>query len=272
MDFPLQREWELAVDAARAAGDIVRYYYRRKVTVRYKGAGKHNPVSEADLEANRVIESHLRAAFPEDGWLSEETRDSPERLTKHRVWIIDPLDGSREFLEHIPEFVVCIALAIDGHAALGCEYNPIRDELFIGAPGHGAFLGKEAIAVSSIHTLDAARFLASRSEDRRGEWDEFKGELQVKLTGSVAYKLALIAAGRAEATFSLTPKNEWDICAGAALIEAAGGRITDRFGKPLRFNQPHTRLPGIIATNGYLHDSVLALLARHGKLSHPNNT
>lgn len=271
MQFALQREWDVAIEAARAAGDVVRHYYRRKVRVRYKEAGKHNPVSEADLEANRVIESHLRATFPEDGWLSEETRDSPERLQKQRVWIVDPLDGSREFLEHIPEFVVCVALAIEGQPALGVEYNPIREELFVGAVGRGAFLGEEPVKVSTTQTLSEARFLASRSEDRRGEWDEFKSEIRVELTGSVAYKLALIAAGRADATFSLTPKNEWDICAGAALIEAAGGRITDRFGNALRFNQRHTRLPGIIATNGHLHEPVLQLLARHGKLAEKAN-
>ncbi|GIW44682.1 MAG: hypothetical protein KatS3mg077_1964 [Candidatus Binatia bacterium] len=269
MEWSLQKEWDVAVEAARAAGDVVRHYYRRKVTVRYKEGGKHNPVSEADLEANRVIESHLRGQFPDDGWLSEETRDSRERLQKQRVWIVDPLDGSREFLEHIPEFVVCIALAIDGHAALGVEFNPVRDELFVGAPGRGAFLGAERIGVSAVAELREARFLASRSEDRRGEWDEFKSEIRVELTGSVAYKLALIAAGRADATFSLTPKNEWDICAGAALIEAAGGRITDRYGAPLRFNQKVTRLPGIVATNGILHEPVLALLGRHGKLESP---
>jgi myo-inositol-1(or 4)-monophosphatase len=270
MEFPWQREWSVAVEAARAAGDVVRHYYRRRVTVRYKEAGKHNPVSEADLEANRVIESYVRAAFPDDGWLSEETRDSPERLNKRRVWIVDPLDGSREFLEHIPEFVVCVALAVDGNPVLGVEYNPIRDELFAGAPGRGAFLGDEPVKVSPTDDLARARFLASRSENERGEWDEFKPEIQVELTGSVAYKLALIAAGRADATFSLTPKNEWDICAGAALIEAAGGTMTDRYGRRLRFNQQETRLPGIIATNGALHVAVIELLRRHGKFPSPS--
>jgi myo-inositol-1(or 4)-monophosphatase len=108
--------------------------------------------------------------------------------------------------------------------------------------------------------------LASRSETDRGEWDEFRSELGIELTGSVAYKLALIAAGRGDATFSLTPKNEWDVCAGAALLAQAGGRITDRYGKPLRFNQRDTKLPGLIASNGVLYESIIELLQRHGKL------
>lgn len=258
------REWHVAIEAARRAGEKIRARYARNFTVRYKR--KHDPVTEADLEANEAIQRAIRAAFPDDGWLSEETRDSPERLGRSRVWIVDPLDGSREFVEGIPEFVVCVALAVDGSPVLGVAYNPIREELFCGARGRGMFLNGASVGVTATASLEAARFLASRSEERRGEWDEFKHELQVALTGSVAYKLALIAAGKADATFSLTPKNEWDICAGAALIEAGGGKITDRFGQPLRFNQPETRLPGIIATNGHLHDAVIALLRRHGKL------
>ena len=108
--------------------------------------------------------------------------------------------------------------------------------------------------------------LASRSETDRGEWDEFKAQLAIELTGSVAYKLALIAAGRGDATFSLTPKNEWDVCAGAALLTEAGGRITDRYGKPLRFNQRDTLLPGLIASNDALYEPIVELLRRHGKL------
>lgn len=258
------QEWHAAVTAARRAGAEIRKRFGSALEVRYKRA--HDPVTEADLEANRVIWETLHAAFPEYGWLSEETRDSRERLRRSRVWIVDPLDGSREFVEQIPEFVVCIALAIDGEAALGVAYNPIREELFCGARGRGMFLNEEEVHVTATSTLREARFLASRSEERRGEWDEFKAEISVALTGSVAYKLALIAAGKADATFSLTPKNEWDVCAGAAMIEAAGGRITDRFGAPLRFNQPETRLPGIIATNGVLHEPVLELLRAHGKL------
>lgn len=257
-------EWNIAVQAALRAGKKIRARYARSFTVRYKR--KHDPVTEADLEANEAIQQAIRAAFPNDGWLSEETRDSPHRLRCPRVWIVDPLDGSREFVEGIPEFVVCVALAVDGIPVLGVSYNPIREELFVGARGRGMFLNQFPAHVTSTSAIEAARFLASRSEERRGEWDEFKSELHVELRGSVAYKLALIAAGRADATFSLTPKNEWDVCAGAALIEAAGGRITDRFGQPLRFNRAETRLPGVIATNGLLHDAVVALLGRHGKL------
>jgi myo-inositol-1(or 4)-monophosphatase len=258
-------ELAVATDAARAAGAIVREWYQGKYTVRDKA--HDSPVTEADLEANQCIHERIRHAFPQDGWLSEETRDSAERLGKARVWIVDPLDGTKEFINHIPEFCVCIGLVEHGVPVVGVEYNPVREEFFAAARGSGVTLNGAAVRVSRQGDLAAARLLASRSETDRGEWDEFKSELHVELTGSVAYKLALIAAGRCDATFSLTPKNEWDVCAGAALVSEAGGRITDRFGTPLRFNQRDTHLPGLIASNDLLYTPIVELLRRHGKLT-----
>jgi len=258
------RELAVAIDAARAAGAIVRRWYEGHYTVRDKA--HDSPVTEADVEANQCIHAAVRAAFPTDGWLSEETRDSDERLGKTRVWVVDPLDGTKEFIHHIPEFCVCIGLVEAGVPVLGVEYNPVREELFAGARGGGVTLNGAPVRVSTQPDLAVARILTSRSETERGEWEEFRTELRLELTGSVAYKLALIAAGRGDATFSLTPKNEWDICAGAALLTEAGGRITDRHGQPLRFNQRVTRLPGIIASNDALYAPIVELLRQHGKI------
>jgi len=261
------RELAVAIDAARAAGAIVRRWYDSDYTVSKKD--NKSPVTEADIEANDAIQAAITAAFPEDGWLSEESRDLSARLSKRRVWIIDPLDGTREFVEHVPEFAVCIGLVDDGVPVVGVEYNPVREELFAAAQGHGVTLNAAAVAVSSVADLGAARVLASRSEAKRGEWDEFRDTMQVELTGSVAYKLARIAAGKADATFSLTPKNEWDVCAGAALILEAGGRMTDRYGQPLRFNQSKTKLPGLIACNAALYEPIVALLQQRGHWQKP---
>jgi myo-inositol-1(or 4)-monophosphatase len=254
----LERELQVATEAARAAGAVVRAWYEGRYSVREKA--HDSPVTEADIEANQCIQTMMCAAFPDDGWLSEETRDSPDRLTKTRVWVVDPLDGTKEFIKHIPEFCVCIALVEHGVPTVGVSYNPVREELFAGARGLGVTLNGTPVRVSEQADLGAARILASRSEAERGEWDPFQSRLRIELTGSVAYKLALIAAGRGDATFSLTPKNEWDICAGTLLITEAGGRITDRYSAPLRFNQPNTHLPGLIASNGHLHEQVVRLL------------
>jgi len=259
------RELAIAVEAARAAGKIVRTWYEGDFTVRQKATD--SPVTEADLEANHCIRGIISDNFPHDGWLSEETRDSADRLSKRRVWVVDPLDGTKEFINHIPEFCVCIALVDDGVSVLGVSYNPAREEMFTAAQGAGATLNGTPVHVSAVSDIVAARFLASRSENARGEWDEFKSTLQIELTGSVAYKLALIAAGRGDATFSLTPKNEWDICAGTALITEAGGRITNRYGQPLRFNQrPDTLLPGIIASTANLYAPIVELLRQRGHM------
>ena len=264
MTRAVSREMTVAVEAARAGGAIVRRWYDRAYTVSEKG--HDSPVTEADVETDRCIRAAVTAAFPDDGWLSEETRDTPERLSRRRVWVVDPLDGTKEFIQRIPEFCVCVALVDAGRPILGVIYNPVRDELFAAEQGQGTTLNGRPVRVSGTAELSAARMLASRSESARGEWDAFKDDFHVELTGSVAYKLALIAAGQGDGTFSLTPKNEWDICAGAALIVEAGGHITDRHAQPLIFNRRDPLLPGIIATNARLFDPVIALLRRRGEL------
>jgi myo-inositol-1(or 4)-monophosphatase len=256
-----ERELEVAERAGRAAGAIIRAFYDEGVAVDYKDTARDNPVTAADTQADACIQEMVRAAFPDDGWLSEETRDSHERLSRRRVWIVDPLDGTKEFVQHIPELCVCIALVEAGVPVLGVSFNPITDELFAAARGHGLTLNGVPAHTSVTADVAQARILASRSEDKRGEWDAFKSRMRVELTGSVAFKLALIAAGRGDGTFSLTPKHEWDICAGAALIQEGGGRITDCYGEPLRFNREKPLLPGLIATNAPLYDKIRAVIS-----------
>ena len=246
----MERELEVAVEAARASGRIVAKYYKGEYQVHEKAPD--NPLTVADTEADAEIKRICLGAFPDDGWLSEETRDSPARLKKERVWIVDPLDGTKEFTQHIPEFCVCVAFVVDGVVQIGVSYNPATDMLFAARRGFGTTLGGEPVRCTELTELSRASVLASRSEDKRGEWDAYKNHMNVKLTGSVAYKFALIAAGEADATFSLTPKNEWDICAGTMLVEEAGGVVTDRYGRPLTFNNKDTLLPGLIAAGSGL--------------------
>ncbi len=255
------RELEVAITAAREAGAVVRSLYGKGVAVVEKGDRGDSPLTEADTRANQAIHRAIEAAFPADGWLSEESRDSPERLARRRVWIVDPLDGTKEFVKKIPELAVAIALVEDGEPVLGVTYNPIAEELFASARGEGATLNGKPIRVSPVADLAAATLLASRSENERGEWDRFQGRFGIALTGSVAYKLALVAAGRADATFTLTPKNEWDVCASIAILVGSGGRVTDLQGAPVRFNGKDTRLPGLVASNGLLHSALLQALA-----------
>jgi len=257
-----EEERRVAERAARDAGAIVRRYYAREIRVAEKGPD--NPVTKADLEANTCIRDLVFAAFPGDGWLSEETADSAERLARRRVWVVDPLDGTKEFIQRIPEFCICIALVEDGRPVVGVEYNPATDRLYVAVRGGGTTVNGAPARVSGTATLADAVVLASRSEDKRGEWDAFKGRVGVRLTGSVAFKLGELATGNGDATFTLTPKNEWDICAGTLLVEEAGGSVTALDGTPLRFNQPKTLRPGMIASNGVLHAALRDLIAEVG--------
>jgi myo-inositol-1(or 4)-monophosphatase len=252
----LTQELALAKKAARAAGEILRSYWKRE-GLKVGSKGHDNPVTQADLEADSAIKKLLRDPFPTYGWLSEETADNDDRLKCRRVWIVDPLDGTKEFINGIPEFAVAIALIEDEVPVLGVTYNPIKREMYWSARGVGCHLNTRRVRVTRTRVLKRATVLASRSETGRGEWDVFRGILKAKPTGSVAYKLALVAAGDGDATFTRSPKSEWDIASGAALVADAGGTITDIKGRALRFNQRDVKLEGLIADNTILHAALL---------------
>jgi myo-inositol-1(or 4)-monophosphatase len=257
----LTRELEHARAAALEAGEILRRYFRdRGYEVGSKG--RDNPVTSADLEADAALREHLSGAFPDYGWLSEETADNPARLSRRRVWIVDPLDGTKEFIKGIPEFVVAIALAEDGVPVLGVTYNPIKRELFWAARGAGCYLDDSSVHVTAAPGLAGSVVLASRSETARGDWKAYKDQFAAHPIGSVAYKLALVAAGKADGTFTASPKSEWDIASGAALLAEAGGVMTDIHGNPIRFNRKQVKLDGFVAAGPALHAALSKLVIR----------
>ena len=253
----IERAVEVAKTAARQAGQVVLSYYSSSYDVRHKSAD--NPVTTADLAANRVLQQTLLQAFPEAGWLSEESADNLERLHRDVVWVIDPIDGTKEFIQGIDEFAVVVALVIKQQVALAVTYNPVRQELVHACRGQGVFCNDRPVQVSTTSHLPKAVVLASRSEMGRGEFARFEAVLTVQPMGSVAYKLAQVAQGKGDMTFSLVRKHEWDICAGTLLVTEAGGRVSDPQGRPFLFNQPDPLRPGVIATNGLLYDQVLQL-------------
>jgi myo-inositol-1(or 4)-monophosphatase len=258
----MQQALAVAIDAAHAAGGTIRSLYGRDLEITQKGTS--GPVTEADLASNACIHSHLRRAFPDDGWLSEETADRPDRLAKSRVWIVDPLDGTWEFTTGVPEFVVSIGLSVEGVAVLGVLYNPITEETFSGVRGQGAWLNGVPIAVSPTADLAGSTFCVSRTESGKGLLTGLDGRLNLDPRGSIAYKCGLVAAGRYAGVFTYNPRNEWDICAGVALIEAAGGQVTDRQGQPFRFNQPNPLKQPLVGTNTHVHTALLDLLRGAG--------
>ncbi len=217
-----------------------------------------DPVTAADLAVNAVLLDLLPQAG--EGWLFEETSDGSDRLSRERVWIVDPIDGTREFVQGIPEWSISIGLIEHGQPVAGGICNPATGERIIGSVETGVeYTGNRPITTAD--SLSDAVVLASRSEIRRGEWDRFTDEsFTVVPTGSVAYKLALVAAGRADATWTLVPKHEWDVAAGAALVTAAEGWIALPDGSKPSWNNPDPLIDGLIATSAAVADDTATLL------------
>jgi myo-inositol-1(or 4)-monophosphatase len=221
-----------------------------------------DPVTEADRAVDAVLRQNLLRDG--EGWLSEESADDLSRLTRERVWVVDPLDGTREFVKGLPEFCVSIGFVENGKPVAGGIYNPATKETFLGAVDAGVLYNGKPARASQRTSLDGALILASRSEVKRGEWKPFEnGPYEVRAMGSVAYKLALVSAGLADVTFTLTPKNEWDVVAGAALVLSAGGFVSTLEKTELKANRRDPLLSGLLACGPLLKDELLALVEPH---------
>src|SRR6266576_2228879 len=188
----------------------------------------HDPVTEADRAVDAVLRQNLLRDG--EGWLSEESVDDVSRLSKSRVWVVDPLDGTREFVQGIPEFCVSIGFVEDGRPVAGGICNPATNEVIIGAIDTGVFQN---------------------------------GDCQIRPMGSVAYKLGLVSAGLADVTFTLTPKNEWDVAAGAALVVSSGGFVATLENTTFRANNRQPLMSGLIAGGAFLREELLAAVQTH---------
>jgi myo-inositol-1(or 4)-monophosphatase len=246
-----------AIEAARG---VFSRFTAGAIAAEYKIG--HDPVTEAD----RALDAVLRKELLRDGegWLSEESVDDCTRLGKSRVWVVDPLDGTREFVAGIPEFSVSIAMVENGRPIAGGICNPATSEVFLGSLESGVTYNGKPARPSQRTTLDGATVLASRSEIKRGEWAQFEGaNFKVRPMGSVAYKLALVSAGLVDITFTLVPKNEWDVAAGVALVTSAGGFVSTLENGPLECNRRNPLITGLIACGPNLRQALLSLLENH---------
>lgn len=256
-------ELNAARELCERAGEVLLDHYSRAPSIEWKGPD--DPVTSADREASRLIVREIAARFPADGILCEEERDDGSRLEKTRVWIIDPMDGTKEFIEHRDEFAVMIGLAVDSVPVVGAVYQPLRRKLYYAAQNRGAFLqtgsGTQPLRVSADTDADLLVAAVSRSHDSpRGRL--IRERLQVAKvirSGSCGLKVGLVCEGVAHLYTSLGPgTKQWDTCAPEAILREAGGRMSSTRNIPLAYNAPDLKnRHGLVATNGAIHDKVI---------------
>ena len=246
---PLEAELKTAIAAAREAGlEVMRF---RTNGVRFGRKGGRELISEADIAAAELLHDRLLQPFPDTGWLSEEHVDTVHRLGCERVWIVDPIDGTREFLQGIPEFAISIGLAIDGKPVLGVVHNPATGETFAG-------LATEELPPRDQTGPEAAtyRVLVGRTEASWNEVPPLPGRPQTVGVGSVAYRLARLAEGAGDAVVTNYGRAEWDVAAGIALCLRAGLIATDVLGEPITFNKPDPDVRGLLVARKPLHGEI----------------
>lgn len=256
-----ETDLELLQRAAEAAGEIALGYFKQDIQSWEKDAGA-GPVTEADLAVNAALEESLRGARPDYGWLSEESLDSADRQSNARVFIIDPIDGTRSFMSGARTWAHSLAIVEHGRTVAAVVFLPALDKLYTAERGRGAALNGTALAASQQGDTEQADVLAARPTLEAKHWKSGSPPAFARHhRPSLAYRLSLVAEGRYDAMLTLRPSWEWDIAAGALLAEEAGGRVTDKTGAALRFNNPDPRLNGVLAAGANLHAPLLDRLA-----------
>jgi myo-inositol-1(or 4)-monophosphatase len=252
----------LLTEAALAAGEIARRHFGNGPATWDKGSGL-GPVSEADLEIDAMLRARLLAARPDYGWLSEETEDDPARLSARRVFIIDPIDGTRAFLDGQQGFAHALAVAEEGSVRTGVVHLPMLDKTYGALAGGGAWLNDHQMAVQGgAPRLPGARLLAGRKQMEPQHWrDGAAPDVERHFRSSLAWRLCLVAEGSFDGTLTHHDTWEWDTAAAALIAAEAGVCVTDRSGAALVFNRPHPASRGLLAAPPALHAGLLARLA-----------
>jgi myo-inositol-1(or 4)-monophosphatase len=255
-DSALEEDLDLLRVAVRDAGALaLTYFDEQKLDVKKKPDGSE--VSQADVAVDAALKLDLGTPRRDYGWLSEESEDTRDRLGRPNLWVVDPIDGTRAFIRNVPEWTISAALVRDAEPVLGAVYNPVTDEFFHAIKGGGAYLNDTRIHIDDSKELAGARLIASGGLFRKPVWRDPWPDVETQWVNSVAYRLALVAANKAEATISLTPKSEWDIAAAALIVEEAGGCVTDHAGHGFRYNQPDPRVGSVVGAPPAIHHAII---------------
>ncbi|OWU86487.1 inositol monophosphatase [Oceanicola sp. 22II-s10i] len=255
-----EADLDLLIRTAREAGRIALDFAGRDHE-KWDKPGGAGPVTEADLAVNAMLESELRAARPDYGWLSEESPDDPARLSCERVFIIDPIDGTRSFIEGGDTWAHSMAVVEDGVPVAAVVYLPVKGKLYSAALDQGAWLNTRPIRASARTDVSGATVLAAKPTYDSRHWRTGAPAVVRHYRPSLAYRLALVAEGRFDAMLTLRDSWEWDIAGGALLLSEAGAAVSDRAGRPLRFNNAHPQVHGVVAGGQAVQAGLLAELS-----------
>ena len=245
------QDFDLIRDAVQEAGKLALSYFGRSIQKQKKPDG--SAVTEADHAVDALLAARLREARPAYGWLSEESAEHNDRLKARLVWIVDPIDGTRAFIQGRDDWVIAVALIEDHTPVLSAVINPLRGETFEARTGSGAFLNGRRLRTSNQSVLTGARLVVPNSLLKPNRWRRPWPPTTQVWANSMIYRMALVASGKADASFALMPKWEWDVAAGALLVSEAGGIVTNPCGFPLEFNSAEAKVPGFLAAGPKLH-------------------
>jgi len=253
---------EAIISAAREVGDAALgqwRHLRRGGELDQWSKADQSLVCEVDIETDRRLKAMLGAIDPEAGWLSEETADKPDRLARQRIWCVDPIDGTRDFLRGREGWAVSIALIDQGAPVFGVLYAPARDELWLGQAGRGASRNGAPVRAGDRAHLPGARVPAAQLP---------KVDMDLTMVhqpNSIALRMAMVAADEADLVATLRWGFEWDIAAAALIAHEAGARVTDAFGQHLHFNTPRAQAFGVIASTAGIHGAVVERLSERAR-------
>ena len=238
--------------AVRRAGEICLEHFERGED-RVWDKSNNSPVTDADIAVNDFLARELLGARPDYGWLSEETADDQSRRTKQRSFVVDPIDGTRAFIDRKPGFAVSVAIIEGGEAVAGCVFNPLKDEFYSAERGKGATLNGHPLRVDDCTAMGNCVMVGYPRKFKRLGFPD----MRYRITNSMAYRMVLVAAGKADATVSFTPKSDWDVAAAALIASEAGAVVSDLRGKTPRFDGPSTSGFGVICASPSLHALLL---------------
>jgi myo-inositol-1(or 4)-monophosphatase len=268
----MDNDYALLTSVTREAGDLAAELFSTKIKIWDKSP--NNPVSDADIAVNELIKYRLMGTRPDYGWLSEETADDSRRLTARKVWVVDPIDGTRAFIKGRDGFCVSVALVEDGQPVLAALSAPLRGQFFTARAGQGAYVNGMKIKATSRADIQGCAMLADEDLFTASFWPEAWPQMNLSKPNSIALRMALVACGEADAAVALRPKNEWDMAAATLILDEAGGKWSDHFGQRPPFNRSNPVYATVVAAGPALYPEVLrrvsegveAWQTKHGRL------